>query len=151
MLQLQYHPHCTVYISGNLSASRSMCIYWLIIISYLSWTGLRGPIACSLLGGGVPTHNRGYRDTIICPYIVLLYYRSFPCLQCHPGVSSCAATSPHLYSSPPESAADLSFPPSISIPSCPHHRRETKSPVLQTDRSQRSRIGRVVIYCATVF
>ena len=31
------------------------------------WSGLRDPIACSLLGGGIPTQNSGYGDTRLCP------------------------------------------------------------------------------------
>ena len=31
------------------------------------WSGLHDHIACSLLGGGIPTQNSGYRDTRICP------------------------------------------------------------------------------------
>ena len=30
-------------------------------------TGLRDPIACSLLGGGSPSQNSGYNITILCP------------------------------------------------------------------------------------
>ena len=34
---------------------------------YVCWSGLRGPIGCSLLGGGIPTQNSGYGDTRLCP------------------------------------------------------------------------------------
>ena len=38
-----------------------------------------------------------------------------------------------------------------SMPDCSHNRRDTLSPGRRVDRSQRSRIGHVTIYCATVF
>ena len=45
-----------------------------VVNSYLLfWTGLRGPIACSLLGGDVTTQNSGYRDTRLCSSDVLVY------------------------------------------------------------------------------
>ena len=49
-----------------------------------------------------------------------------------------------------ESAA-LYFSVSRSIPSFYHHPRDTLAPFLCMARSQRSRIGRVAMYCATVF
>ena len=45
----------------------------------------------------------------------------------------------------------LLFAPSKSMPACSHHRRYNLAPGRRLDRSQRSRIGRVTIYCATVF
>ena len=64
--------------------------------------------------------------------------------------------------SPPESESDsnsepvaasaaLFFAPSKFMPACSHHRRDTLAPGRRAYRSQRSRIGRVTIYCATVF
>ena len=55
--------------------------------------------------------------------------------------------------SPPDSAADaaLFFATSKSRPSCSHHLRDTLNPGLRADCSQRARIGRIAIYCATVF
>ena len=29
---------------------------------YFFWSVLRDPIACSILGGGIPTHNSGYKS-----------------------------------------------------------------------------------------
>ena len=57
-------------------------------------------------------------------------------------------------SSPSESAttsAVLFLAPSKSRPACFYHLRDTLTPSLQADQSQRSRIGRVAIYCVTVF
>ena len=34
---------------------------------FFFWTDLRGPIACSLLGGAIPTQNSGYGVTRLCP------------------------------------------------------------------------------------
>ena len=49
-------------------------------------------------------------------------------------------------------AADaLLFNPSKYRTDCSHHRRYTLVPGLREDRSQRSIIGRIAIYCATVF
>ena len=106
-----------------------------ISICFWGGVGLRGPIECSLLGGGVSTQNIGYRDTRLCPSIVLVYYRSIPCLQYRSGVSSCADPSPNFSSSPSDSSAALSFDPSRSITSCSHHLQDTQSPGLRTDPS----------------
>ena len=48
-------------------------------------------------------------------------------------------------------AATLFFAPSKSMRACSHHCRDTLTPVCQVARSQSSRIGRVIIYCATLF
>ena len=42
------------------------------------WTGLRFPIECSLLGGGIPSQKSGYKGTRICTYIVLICYLVLP-------------------------------------------------------------------------
>ena len=113
----------------------------ILVLLILFWTGLCGPIVCSLLVGIVTAHNSGYKDTRLCPSIVLVYYRSTPCLQYRPGLSSCAAPSPHFSSSPSDSAAALSFSPYESIPSCSRHCWDIQYTSRQKDRSQRSRIG----------
>ena len=117
---------------------------------FFFWTGLCGPIAFSLLGGGVPTHNSGYMYTRLFPYIVLVYYRSTPCLQSRPGVSSYTAPSHHLYSSPSYSTTALSFDPSRAIPSFSHYRQDTQAPSLRTYFPKKSRIDCFAIHCATV-
>ena len=33
---------------------------------FFFWTGLRDLIACSILGGGIPTQNSGYESTRLC-------------------------------------------------------------------------------------
>ena len=48
-------------------------------------------------------------------------------------------------------ATAIFFAPSKSRPACYNHRQDTLTPGLRVDRSQSSRIGRVAIYCATVF
>ena len=63
-------------------------------------------------------------------------------------------SSSNIVSSPSDYAADaaaLFFSPSKSRPTCSHHRQYTLIPGLRADCSQRYRIGRVAIYCATVF
>ena len=47
--------------------------------------------------------------------------------------------------------AALFLPPSKSMPACSHHRQDTLAPGRRLDCSQRSRIGHIAIYCATVF
>ena len=39
-------------------------------------TSIRDPIACSILGGGIPTQNSGYKRTRLCPSYV---YRMLCC------------------------------------------------------------------------
>ena len=63
-------------------------------------------------------------------------------------------SSSNVFSSPSDYAAvaaALFFSPSKSRPTCSHHRQYTLIPGLRADCSQRYRIGRVAIYCATVF
>ena len=48
-------------------------------------------------------------------------------------------------------SAALFFAPYKSMPACYHHHQDTLTPVCLVARSQRSIIGRVAIYCATVF
>ena len=103
------------------------------------------PMACSLLGGVVPSQNSVYKGTRLCSSIVLTCYFITLHPNFHPSVSSCSVPS-----SPYNSAADLSLAPFRSKPSFSHLRRDTHAPVLLIDFSQRSRIGRIAIYCATL-
>ena len=75
---------------------------------------------------------------------------SFPAHRHYMGISS-SSTIVHSSSDSDDAAAALFFYHSKSIPACPHHHLDTLSPGLRADCSQRSRIGRVAIYCATVF
>ena len=75
--------------------------------------------------------------------MVLKVLHSRPALvPCYPPPTTPAATS----GSPSSAAA-----PAKSNPSYSHHLFETRIPGLRTASSQRSRIGRVAMYCATVF
>ena len=47
--------------------------------TFLSLTDLHDPIACSILGGGIPSQNSGYESTRICPLVYLC--ASFPILK----------------------------------------------------------------------
>ena len=52
--------------------------------SFLFWSGLRDPIACSLLGGGIPNQNSGYKSTRLCPSkfrFLLLHCPSLACFR----------------------------------------------------------------------
>ena len=40
----------------------------------LFWAVLRDPIACSLLVGGIPSQNSGYKVTILCPSFMISFY-----------------------------------------------------------------------------
>ena len=116
------------------------------------WAGLRDPIACLLFSGGIPSQNSGYKVTRLCPYIILVCYfvppPSFPYCRHFRGIPS---SYPIVSSTSDSTAVALLFAPSKSRPACYHHCRDILSPVLRADRSQRSRIGRITIYCATVF
>ena len=39
---------------------------------FLFWSVLRDSIACSLLGGIIPSHNSGYKFTRLCPYCIMV-------------------------------------------------------------------------------
>ena len=118
---------------------------------FFFWTGIRVPIACSLLGVGSPAQNNVYRGTRLCPYIVLSSQFSTPHPYSWRGISSCAVPSSHCASSLSHSAAALYFDPSRYKSSCSHHHWDTHAPGLQIHSSKRSIFGRVAIYCATVF
>ena len=48
-------------------------------IFFFFWTGLYDPILCSLLGGGIPPQNSGYKSTRFCRYLSLGFcYYVFP-------------------------------------------------------------------------
>ena len=59
---------------------------------FFLWVGLRDPVECSLLGGGIPAQNRGYKGTRLCLFIVLSCYLVLP--ACIPGPSSLPVTLP---------------------------------------------------------
>ena len=121
---------------------------------FFFWAGPRDPIACSLLGGGIPSQKIGYKFTRLCPSIMLVrYFVPLPSILSRIHSMGIPSSSP-IDSPQSESAAAnaaLFIPPSKSILACSHHRQDTLSPGLRAYRSQRSIIGRVAIYCATVF
>ena len=96
------------------------------------------------------TLHRGQRDTRICPYLINctnFYPLTFPHLR------ESSVLIPLLYFSIPSlsaSVSDVSLAPSRSIPNCFHHRIPPRSPWFLSAASQRSRSGRVSIYCASV-
>ena len=52
-----------------------------IFLSSFFLTGLRDPIACSILGGGIPTQNSGYKSTRLWPLFYLVLCATFPVLK----------------------------------------------------------------------
>ena len=74
------------------------------IFSFLFfWDSLRDPIACSLLDGGIPSQNSGYKITRLCTY--LFYFdTSFPRPQFRPviilGILTLLLHSTLLHSTP---------------------------------------------------
>ena len=134
-----------------------MYIHWtpFFLFSFLFWAGLREYIACSLLGGIIPSQNSGYRVTRLCTYFIVLLcstcFSTFPRsdLSSSRGIHSDPLhfspldplTPPYLSSdstsdpaSDPESivvvSAFLPFYFSRSIPSCFRHCRDTLVPSL---------------------
>ena len=54
------------------------------IFFFFLWTVLRDPIACSILGGGIPTQNSGYNSTRLCSSkfsFLILHHPSLPCFR----------------------------------------------------------------------
>ena len=66
------------------------------------------------------------------------------------GIPSSSPTVSYLSNSA-AAAANFFFAPYTYRPDCYHHLQDTLVPGLRKDRSQRSRIGHVAIYCTTVF
>ena len=135
---------------NNISIPKYVYFFFFFFIFF--WDGLGDPIALSLLGGGIPAHNSGYKVTRRCPYSMLsCYFVSSPSLRfviISKGIPSSSLISSSLSDS---DYADAIFsPPSKSNLSCSHHGQDTRTPGLRMDRSQRSRIGRVAIYCRVV-
>ena len=98
---------------------------------FFFWFGLRDPIACSLLGGGIPSHKNGYKVNRLCPYIMLVFYSvsppSIPDRRHSMFIPSSSPVNSSLFESAATSAA-LFFAPSKSILACSHHRRDTLAP-----------------------
>ena len=95
----------------------------------------------------------GQRDNRLCPHLLnwaTLYPLPLSQLQ-----ESSVLISLLYSSSPPSSAsaaaASVSLAPASSMPVCYHHRISTHAPCFLSTTSQRSRSGRVAIYCRTVF
>ena len=122
----------------------------IITIIFLFLTGLCVPTACSQLGGGGPTQNREYRKTILCTFMIvyLLPRLSMSLVSCY------------YASSLPKS----SFPPSSSTAAAvsalyttrsrsffSNHLFATHVTSISNVSLQMSIIGRVTMYCATVF
>ena len=85
------------------------------------------------------------------PLLCYIIYLNTPWLQILPVFSSCDASFLSLSSSPSDADVSLSPNPPKPIPSWYHHLRETQAPGFQKYLSQRSIIGCVAIYCATLF
>ena len=61
----------------------STIIYFALIFFLFFWAGLRDPIVCSLLGGGILYQNSGYKSTRLCPSLCLgFFYYIVPPLLC---------------------------------------------------------------------
>ena len=128
-----------------------MCIILIKIGSvFFFWAGIHDPIECSFLGGGIPSQNSGYKVTRLCPYIMLVFhFLPLPSILAHCYSKGITYSSP-IESIPSKSAAAaaaLFFTRSKSRPACSHHRQDTLAPGLRADLSQKSRIGRITIYC----
>ena len=117
-----------------------------ILYFSISLDSLCGLIACSSLCGEVPTHNRVYRGTSLCPYLVLSF-----CLILLPLFFTSPSASPSPSGYPAIAGSASSHAPSKSYPSCSHHLLETRVPGLRIAYSHMFRIGRVAIYCANLF
>ena len=91
--------------------------------------------------------NRSYRDTILCPYMVLICYLLLP-LYFHDTTFASTSTSSV---SPLSTASTSNRDPFSFIHSYSHQLFVTHVPGLRTASSQRSIIGRVSMYCATMF
>ena len=112
-------------------------------------------------------HISGYPVTILCPYVV--YYQflftshwstlaplhSAPLEPLSPlsefRASSSYMSVPNSESDSESVSAPLAFAFSQSIPFWSHHLIVTLAPLICVVPSQRSRSGRVAMYCATVF
>ena len=96
------------------------------------------------------SHSRSHRNTRLSTYNMFNALRYTPCFHL-------LLIDSYLYSSyfslPSSLSADSNatyLEPASSIPSCFNHLLSTQAPDLRTVFSQRSRIGHVAMYCATV-
>ena len=48
-----------------------------VFFFFIFWDGLRDPIACSLLGGGIPSQKSGYKTTRLCTSLSLVFFYYF--------------------------------------------------------------------------
>ena len=93
----------------------------------------------------------GHIDTILYPSNLLNYIRYILCLRFLHVVSYRSVSYTPLSSSPSTPDISRAIAPDRSIPSCSCHLRATHYPGLHAVSSQSSRIGRIAVYCATVF
>ena len=123
-------------------------IFFFFFFFFFFCTGMCDPIVCSLLGVGIPSQNSGYKVTRLSPSITLVCYFVPP-----PSFLPSRHSRFNIYSYPitcftsdyATAAAALVLSPSKSRPACYHYRRDTLTPGLQTDHSQRYRIVSVAI------
>ena len=93
------------------------------------------------------SQNIFYRDTRVCPYMVIKFYAVLPIyLPDNPSASPSAYSGCPLFV-----ASTTACTPYRSNSSCSHHIFVTNLPILCTTYSHSSRIGHVEMYCTTVF
>ena len=97
------------------------------------------------------SHNRGHRNTRICPYNVFSALLHIPCLRFLPVSAYLSSSSSSLFPSLYSASAATALSTDWISPSWSHHLLATHAPDLHTVSLQRSRISRVAIYCVTVF
>ena len=97
------------------------------------------------------SQNRGHRHTRLYPYNIFSALLHISCLWLLPVAAYLSSPFPSLYPSPSSADAVATLAPASSSPSLSHHLLATHDPDIRTVSLQRSKIGRVAMYCATVF
>ena len=97
------------------------------------------------------SHNRGHRDTVLCPSDVFNSLRFIPYLRFLPVSYYCSSSFPSLPSSPSAAASAITLVYARSIPSFSRHLLANHSPGLHTVLFHRSIIVRVMMHCANAF
>ena len=66
LMKLTYHCQY-IFTHDELHSVLSENKFVNVIFFFFFSTGLRDPIACSIVGCGIPTQNSGYKSTRLCP------------------------------------------------------------------------------------
>ena len=80
---ISFHSHKLTPAQINYTTTERELLFLVETFFLFFWDGFRDPIACSLLGGGIPYQNSSYKRTRLCTSLSLGFcYYIVPPLPC---------------------------------------------------------------------